>query len=80
MGGLEGMIVALLFLNAFAWYNSDQMVLRMYKAAPLPSSDPLHKMVAELARNAKLPMPKVYEIPNEQPNALQLDENLKTLQ
>ena len=32
MGGLEGMIIALLFavgINAFAWYNSDQMVLRM---------------------------------------------------
>ena len=72
MGGLEGMIVALLFavgMNAFAWYNSDQMVLRMYKAAPLPSSDPLHKMVAQLAKNANIPIPKVYEIPNEQPNA-----------
>lgn len=78
MGGPEGMIVALLFavgMNAFAWYNSDQMVLRMYKAAPLPSSDPLHKMVAELARNAKLPMPKVYEIPNEQPNAFATGRN-----
>ena len=78
MGGLEGMIVALLFavgMNAFAWYNSDQMVLRMYKAVPLPSSDPLHKMVAKLAKNANLPMPKVYEIPNEQPNAFATGRN-----
>mgnify|MGYP003313193034 CR=1 FL=1 len=78
MGGLEGMIIALLFavgMNAFAWYNSDQMVLRMYKAAPLPSSDPLHKMVAKLAKNANLPMPKVYEIPNEQPNAFATGRN-----
>ena len=78
MGGLEGMIVALLFavgMNAFAWYNSDQMVLRMYKAAPLPSSDPLHKMVAQLAKNANIPIPKVYEIPNEQPNAFATGRN-----
>jgi len=78
MGGIEGMIVALLFaigMNAFAWYNSDQMVLRMYKAAPLPSSDPLQKMVAQLAKNANLPIPKVYEIPNEQPNAFATGRN-----
>ena len=78
MGGLEGMIVALLFavgMNAFAWYNSDQMVLRMYKAAPLPPSDPLHKVVAQLAKNANLPIPKVYEIPNEQPNAFATGRN-----
>ena len=44
MGGVEGMIIALLFaigMNAFAWYNSDKMVLRMYKAQPLPTSHPL---------------------------------------
>ena len=78
MGGIEGMIVALLFavgMNAFAWYNSDQMVLRMYKAVPLPSSDPLHKMVAQLAKNANIPIPKVYEIPNEQPNAFATGRN-----
>ena len=78
MGGIEGMIVALLFavgMNAFTWYNSDQMVLRMYKAAPLPSSDPLYKMVAQLAKNANIPIPKVYEIPNEQPNAFATGRN-----
>ena len=78
MGGVEGMIVALLFaigMNAFAWYNSDQMVLRMYRASPLPASHPLYEMVAELARNADLPMPKVYEIPNDQPNAFATGRN-----
>jgi len=78
MGGFEGMIIALLFavgMNAFAWYNSDQMVLRMYRASPLPTSHPLYKMVADLARNAKLPMPKVYEIPNDQPNAFATGRN-----
>jgi len=78
MGGFEGMIIALLFavgMNAFAWYNSDQMVLRMYRASPLPTSHPLYKMVADLARNAELPMPKVYEIPNDQPNAFATGRN-----
>ena len=35
LGGFEGLIVALLFavgINVFAWYNSDQMVLKMYRA------------------------------------------------
>jgi len=78
MGGIEGMVIALLFavgMNAFAWYNSDQMVLRMYRASPLPASHPLYKMVADLARNAELPMPKVYEIPNDQPNAFATGRN-----
>ena len=78
MGGVEGMIVALVFaigMNAFAWYNSDQMVLRMYGASPLPASHPLYEMVAELARNADLPTPKVYEIPNDQPNAFATGRN-----
>ena len=78
MGGVEGMLVALLLaigMNAFAWYSSDQMVLRMYRASPLPISHPLYKIVANLARNADLPTPKVYEIPNDQPNAFATGRN-----
>ena len=78
MGGVEGMIIALLFaigMNAFAWYNSDKMVLRMYKAQSLPTSHPLTRMVSQLAVNANLPMPKVYEIPNDQPNAFATGRN-----
>ena len=78
MGGFEGMIVALVFaigMNAFAWYNSDQLVLNMYRASPLPISHPLYQIVEKLARNADLPMPKVYEIPNDQPNAFATGRN-----
>ena len=78
MGGVEGMIIALLFaigMNAFAWYNSDKMVLRMYKAQSLPTSHPLTRMVSQLVENANLPMPKVYEIPNDQPNAFATGRN-----
>ena len=78
LGGFEGMLIALVFaigMNAFAWYNSDQMVLKMYRASPLPTSHPLSQMVEQLARNADLPMPKVYEIPNDQPNAFATGRN-----
>jgi heat shock protein HtpX len=78
MGGFEGMLIALVFaigMNAFAWYNSDQMVLKMYRASPLPTSHPISQMVEQLARNADMPMPKVYEIPNDQPNAFATGRN-----
>ena len=78
MGGVEGLLIALMFaigMNAYAWYYSDKMVLRMYKAQPLPTSHSLTKMVSHLAKNANLPMPKVYEIPNDQPNAFATGRN-----
>ena len=78
MAGVEGMVIALFLaigMNAFAWYNSDKMVLRMYKARPLPTSNSLTRTVAQLAENANLPMPKVYEIPNDQPNAFATGRN-----
>ena len=80
MAGIEGMLIALLFaigMNVFAWYNSDKMVLRMYKAQPLPMSHSLTRMVSQLAKNANLPTPKVYEIPNDQPNAFATGRNLE---
>ena len=80
MGGVEGMVIALLFaigMNALTWYSSDKMVLRMYKAKPLPTSHSLTRMVSHLAKNANLPMPKVYEIPNDQPNAFATGRNLE---
>ena len=78
MGGFEGMLIALVVaigLNVLAWYNSDLMVLRIYNAQPLPTSHPLTKMVYHLAENANLPLPKVYEIPNDQPNAFATGRN-----
>ena len=83
MGGVEGMAIALLFalgMNAFAWYNSDKMVLRMYKAQPLPTSHSLTRIVSQLTEKANLPMPKVYEIPNDSPMLSPLVETQKTPQ
>jgi len=74
LGGKSGMLLALLFgggMNVWAWWNSDQMVLRMYNAQEVDaqSAPEFYGMVAELAQRAGLPMPRVYVIHEEQPNA-----------
>jgi heat shock protein HtpX len=74
IGGQQGMIMALLFggaMNLFAYWNSDKMVLRMYNARQVDaaSGGAYYRMVAELAERAGLPMPKVYIIDEDQPNA-----------
>jgi heat shock protein HtpX len=74
MGGAAGAFVALvvaMFTNALAWWNSDKMALRMHNARAVTrhSHPELFDMVAELARNADLPMPAIYVIEEDQPNA-----------
>jgi heat shock protein HtpX len=80
IGGQGGMLIALLFAigtNAFAWWNSDRMVLRMHNAEPVTraSAPEFYDMVAQLAKNADLPMPKVYIIRENQPNAFATGRN-----
>ncbi len=74
IGGAGGMMIALVFAigtNAWAWWNSDKAVLRYYGARPVTraSAPELHALIEELSRNAGLPMPKVYIIDEDQPNA-----------
>ena len=74
IGGKSGMLLALLFggaMNIFAYWNSDKMVLRMYNAHEVDESTApeLYHMVRELAGSAGLPMPRVYVIEEDQPNA-----------
>lgn len=74
IGGSAGMVIAFLMaagMNAFAYWNSDKMVLSMYGAQEIDErTDPdLVGLVRELARRAQLPMPKVYIMQNPQPNA-----------
>lgn len=74
LGGAVGMLIALLLggaMNLWAYWNSDKMVLRMYNAREVgPADSPeFYGMVAELARRAQLPMPRVYLIDEAQPNA-----------
>ncbi len=80
LGGQSGMLIALVVaigMNAFSYWNSDKMVLRMHGAREVDqrSAPELHGMVADLARNADLPMPKVYIIDNPQPNAFATGRN-----
>ncbi|MGD1933152.1 MAG: zinc metalloprotease HtpX [Candidatus Phaeomarinobacter sp.] len=77
MGGAAIAFVIALGMNAFAYWNSDKMVLRMYGARQVDeaSAPDLVKMVKQLAENADLPMPKVYVIDNDQPNAFATGRN-----
>ncbi|MGB0128131.1 MAG: zinc metalloprotease HtpX [Rhodocyclaceae bacterium] len=80
LGGRQGMILALLFggaMNVFAYWFSDKMVLRMYRAQQVDetSAPQLYSMVRELAGRAGLPMPKVYLIDEAQPNAFATGRN-----
>jgi heat shock protein HtpX len=74
IGGPSGMVIAFLIAmasNAFAYWNADRIVLRMYKAQPVDehTAPDLVRIVQRLAENAGLPMPSVYVIDNPQPNA-----------
>ncbi len=80
IGGQKGMLLALLFaggMNVFAYWNSDKMVLRMYNAHLVDdtTAPELVAMVRELAGRAGLPMPKVYVIEEDQPNAFATGRN-----
>jgi heat shock protein HtpX len=80
IGGQSGMIIALLFAagtNVFSWWNSDKMVLRMHRAVEVDETNApeYHAIVKALAQRADLPMPAVYLIDNEQPNAFATGRN-----
>ncbi len=80
IGGEAGMLIAFVFAlgtNAFAYWNSDKMVLRLYGAREVDrQSEPsFYGIVEQLARNADLPMPKAYIIDSAQPNAFATGRN-----
>jgi len=58
-------------MNLFAWWGSDRMVLRMHNAQPVTEAEApqLYRMTADLAARAGMPMPALYIIHEEQPNA-----------
>ncbi len=62
-------------MNFFTYWNADKIVLRMYRAQPVEESSDFYRLVAELAQNAQLPMPKVYIMENPQPNAFATGRN-----
>ena len=80
LGGPAGMVIALgiaLAMNAFAYWNSDRMMLSMYGATEVDarSAPGLYGTVQQLAARAEMPMPKVYIIDSDQPNAFATGRN-----
>lgn len=80
LGGQSGLLLAFvvaLGMNFFAYWNSDKMVLRMANAHEVgPAEAPeLHGIVQELAQRGGMPMPRVYIIDEDQPNAFATGRN-----
>lgn len=80
MGGRSGMMIALAIavaMNFFSYWFSDKMVLKMYNAREVDeaSAPQFYRMVRELAERAQLPMPRVYLIDEDAPNAFATGRN-----
>lgn len=80
IGGQSGMLLALMFggaMNVFSYWFSDRLVLKMYNAQEVDetSAPQFYTMVRELAQQANLPMPRVYLIQEDQPNAFATGRN-----
>ncbi len=80
IGGKNGAVYAFVFaalMNFFAYWFSDKIVLRMYRAQEVSQAEApeLYQIVGELTNKASLPMPKVYIIENDTPNAFATGRN-----
>jgi len=80
IGGETGLVLALVLaagMNLFAFWNSDKVVLRMQGAEPLTPADSrgLYELTEGLAANAGLPMPALWVIRSDQPNAFATGRN-----
>ncbi|TIX92967.1 zinc metalloprotease HtpX [Rhizobium sp. P44RR-XXIV] len=80
IGGQSGMLIAFVVaagMNFFSYWNSDRMVLSTYNAQEVDerSAPEFYRIVRDLARNAGLPMPKVYLYDSPQPNAFATGRN-----
>lgn len=79
-GGREGATMAFIFalvINFGSYWFSDRIVLRMYGAKPLDGREAgwIHESAARLAANAGIPMPRLYLIRSDQPNAFATGRN-----
>ena len=78
LGGANGMLIGLIFAVVFnfgSYWFSDKIVLRMYHAQVVGPGHRLYSTVERLSRQAGLPMPKVYIIPDASPNAFATGRN-----
>jgi heat shock protein HtpX len=79
-GGQNGMLIALAFaavLNFVSYFFSDKIALATYRAQPISREDlpRVYNIVERLAQKVSLPMPKVYLIPTDSPNAFATGRN-----
>jgi heat shock protein HtpX len=72
-------LLVALAINFFAYFFSDKMALKMSRAQPIDESEAprLYQIVRELTTRADLPMPRLYMIPQDQPNAFATGRNPK---
>jgi heat shock protein HtpX len=80
LGGRQGAIIALLLaggMNFFSYWFSDKIVIKMYGGQEVTAQDDpeLYGMVQDLTQRAGLPMPKVYLLPQDTPNAFATGRN-----
>lgn len=80
IGGKTGAVYAFIFaalMNFFAYWFSDKIVLKMYGAKEVSQQEApeLHRIAAELTSKASMPMPKVYLMDNDTPNAFATGRN-----
>jgi len=80
LGGKSGMTIALIFslaMNFGSYWFSDKIVLKMYRAQPVTREQQpkFYNIVEQLAKSANLPMPKVYIIEDQTPNAFATGRN-----
>ena len=80
VGGATGVVIALglaAAMNLFSYWNADKIVLRMYNAREVTAetAPQFYRMVEQLAENAELPMPRVYIIETDLPNAFATGRN-----
>jgi heat shock protein HtpX len=80
LAGQQGMVMAFAFamvMNVGSYWYSDKIVLRMYNAQEVSEAQApeLYSIVAELAQRASMPMPRVYVIPDQSPNAFATGRN-----
>src|SRR3954470_20417391 len=78
LGRADGMVLGVVFavvMNFGSYWFSDKIVLRMYKAQEVGPGHRLFGIVDRLSRQAMLPMPKVYVIPDPSPNAFATGRN-----
>ena len=78
LGGANGLVIAFVFaaiMNFGSYWFSDKIVLRMYNAQEVGPDSRLYQIVERLSRQAGLPMPRVYVIPDPSPNAFATGRN-----